>query len=282
MFLRFTALSIEDDLETIYNRVAQVLIGRYGLVENGGRATLQARSIRIDFARPTGQADLEFSVDAVPAVPFGEHWAIPNKDRRSWTEGDARWIKTSPLAFAAAAEALSIRAGSPTVGARNAFKPVVRLLRQVRHTHLGDERPGGLYVEIAAYYAWDEGRVVGDSWAELLSGSLRELAVEFERAESKGLADPILKTPLAPALAPSHWRTAARTFDELADFAEQALAGSRCGAAKLWRQILGSNERGSILPLPPGCGADGRPVALATAVTATGPSQARGFAQPTA
>ena len=279
VFLRFKALSTFSNPTTIYDRVARVLIAHYGLVEQGGRVTLQARSAKIDFAAPGAQADLAFSVDAVPAVPWGEHWGIPNRDRDSWSEPSTRWVKTSPVLFGAETDAVSTSASSPTVGARNAYKPVVRLLRQVRHTHLADAKPGGLYVEIAAYYAWKAGRVVGDSWAELLADSLREVAVEFERAATAGLSDPILGTPLRPALSEVQWQIASERFALLASRAEQALRADACAAAAIWREILGSNDRGPVLPLPPGCGADGRPILGVAAVSVTGPARARGFAR---
>ena len=54
VFLRFKALSTFSNPTTIYDRVARVLIAHYGLVEQGGRVTLQARSVKIDFAAPGG------------------------------------------------------------------------------------------------------------------------------------------------------------------------------------------------------------------------------------
>lgn len=278
IFLRFTKLSIRDNPSVIYDRVAQLLIRQYGRVEDGGRVTLQARSVKVDFGPPSARPDLGFSVDAVPAVPWGEHWGIPARDRTDWSDANTRWMKTSPVAFADASTALSTRTASPTVGDRNAYKPIVRLLRQVRHTHLGEARPGGLYVEIAAYYVWEANLVSGGSWAELLAASLRQVSTEFSKAITNGMADPILGTSLTPGLSAQQWRTAASLFIELADKADEASSSGRCRAAKIWREILGANERGQILPLPPGCAADGSVVPRVTAVSAAGPTQARGFA----
>lgn len=278
VFLRFAKLTIADNPVQIYDRVAQTLIHRYGLVESGGRVTLQARSVKVDFSGSDARADLEFSIDAVPAVPWGDDWGIPNRDRQSWNAEGTRWVRTNPVAFADVSTELSTSDSSPTVHGRNAYKPVVRLLRQARHVHLADERPGGLYVEIAAFYAWKAGRVDGGSWAELLASSLEEVARGFEDAAVTGLDDPILETPLAPPLTSAQWSDASRVFGALADKATEALASDACRAAMLWREILGENERGPILPLPPGCGADGRAVPAASAVSRQGPDQARGFA----
>jgi len=254
-------------------------VQKYGAVENGGRVTAQPRSLKIDFASPTSQADLSFSVDAVPAVRWGEHWGIPNRRPELWADADARWIKTDPVEFTARTDNLSVAKASPTVGGRNAYKPIVRLLRQVRHTHLGDARPGGLYVEVLAYQAWLAGEVRGDSWAVLLAASLRRVAQRMRTAADAGVTDPVLGTKMSPALTADQWNSAAERFEGLAKIADEALESSRCMAAKLWRQILGTSERGEVLPLPPGCAADGRPVVGISAVTSAGSTESRGFAE---
>jgi hypothetical protein len=278
IFLRFLNLGVRSDPAELYEAVARVLIAEYGLVNQGGRVTPQARSLKVGFAAPSAQADLAFSVDAVPAVPWGSHWAIPNRDRSTWQNESDRWVKTNPVAFGDASQALSTSDKSPVVNGRNAYKPIVRLLRQVRHVHLGEAKPGGLYVEVAAYESWQSGRVTGDSWAELFASSLHEVSRVFLTAASSGLLDPILRTPLKPALEPSDWLQASQTFGALAADAQGALRATPCAAAKIWRTILGTNDRGQVFPLPEGCSGDGMPVPVAAAVSATGPTRARGFA----
>jgi hypothetical protein len=281
VFLRFMRLSTAHDPADVYNAVAAVLIAKYGEkdVDPGGRVTKQPRSLKIAFSDPAEpDSDLSFSIDAVPAVPFGDHWGIPNRDTDRWQDPDHRWVLTSPIEFAERTEQLSTSDTSPTVGDANAYCPVVRLLRQVRHVHLGEERPGGLYTEVAAYYAWTEGRVTGDSWAELLANSLRHVAGGFRSAASAGLPDPVLSTPMKPELLPEQWTHGADVFDALAAKAADALGSERCRAAFLWRQILGDNDRGPVLPLPSGCDANGFPVSAIAAVTESGSDEPRGFA----
>lgn len=281
VFLRFLKLSERSDPATIYESVQRVLVDEYGLKgeDEGGRVTLQARSLKVDFDdsdNPDG--DSAFSIDAVPAVPWGDNWGIPNHDSDKWRSADDRWIETNPVAFNQKTEDLSIAAWSPTVDGDNAYRPIVRLLRQVRHMHLGDSKPGGLFVEVAAYHAWNERGVSGSSWAQLLEQTLVAVASRFRDATDNGLLDPVLGTALQPALQPDEWTNAADVFDVLATQATKALQANRCMAAKLWRDILGVNDRGPVLPLPEGCDANGAPITGVTAVGALGSDDPRGFA----
>lgn len=278
IFLRFLDLEVTADPAAVYDAVSRVLLAEYGHIDEGGRVTLQPRSLKVDFASPNAQADLAFSVDAVPAVPWGKDWAIPNRDRTTWQSEADRWVRTNPVAFGEASQTLSTSDKSPVVNCRNAYKPIVRLLRQVRHIHLGEAKPGGLYVEVAAYEAWQNGRVAGDSWAELVASSLYEISRIFLTAADDGLLDPILRTLLKPALETSVWLHASRTFGTLAADAEIALRATPCEAAKTWRHIFGTNDRGQVFPLPDGCSGTGTPMPAVAAVSANGPTRARGFA----
>ncbi|MBY4226751.1 nucleotidyltransferase [Rhodococcus fascians] len=281
VFLRFRNLSVRHSPEKIFNAVERVLVEEYGVKgeDPDGRITRQSRSLKIDFPDPEDHfSDVSFAIDAVPAVPWGDHWAIPNRDRDQWDNDEGRWIKTNPVQFADNTDTLATAPTSPTVGAVNAYRPIVRLLRQVRHVHLEGQRPGGLFVEIAAYYDWKQGLVTGTSWAELLASTMEHVAQRLLDSAQDGLPDPILGTPLKPALDPWQWTSAGQTFERLAGEAREALTAERCRAAKLWRDILGTNDRGQILPLPDGCDAAGFPIGSITAVDALGSNQPRGFA----
>lgn len=281
VFLRFKNLSVRHDPNKIYNAVERVLVNRYGLKDRdpNGRVTLQARSLKVDFPDIEDPlSDASLTIDAVPAVPWDDNWGIPNRDRTEWGNEDKRWIKTNPIKFAGDTESLSIASWSATVAGANAYRPTVRLLRQIRHEHLREQRPGGLFTEIAAYYAWSERLIHGDSYAQLLTETLEHVARRFESAATEGLPDPVLRTPLKPQLAPSQWMSAAQAFDGLASQAREALESERCRAAKIWRDVLGSNERGAVLPLPPGCSSAGLPVGTVSAVNAVGSNDPRGFA----
>jgi hypothetical protein len=173
VFLRFTGLSTDSDPEVVYAAVKRVLVAEYGLKDEDplGRVTLQARSLKIDFADPlVPDGDLEFHVDAVPAVPWESNWGIPNRDTEQWSDPENRWVETNPIELADRINSLAVSSDSPTVGGVNAFRPIARLIRQVRHVHLREQKPGGLYCEIATYFAWSESLVSGTTWAELLAG----------------------------------------------------------------------------------------------------------------
>ncbi|MFD9702113.1 nucleotidyltransferase [Lentzea sp. NPDC059081] len=281
VFLRFEKLSVRYDPAKIYAAVERVLVAAYGLKDQDpdGRVTRQARSLNIDFPDPDEPGgDTSFSIDAVPAVPWQEHWGIPNRDRDEWNKEDKRWIKTNPIKFGEDTEALAVASWSPQVGSRNAYRPVVRLLRQVRHTHLGRQRPGGLYVEVAAYHVWKANLVTGSTWAELLTSTLEQIAGQFTEYEQTGLPDPVFGTPMKPVLDYGLWTAAASSFTWLAQQCREALDADPCQAAKIWRSVLGTNERGEVLILPDGCDANGFPLSAISPVTAVGNNQPRGFA----
>lgn len=281
VFLRFERLTARHDPAKVYDAVKRVLVAKYGDAETDpqGRVTPQNRSLKVDFPdedNPGG--DTSFSIDAVPAVPWGDHWGIPNKKRDLWDDDDQRWIKTNPIKYANDTNTLATSQSSPTVGGANAYRPIVRLLRQVRHVHLGDARPGGLFVEIAAYYAWRDGLVTGTSWAELLTNTLEQVGQRFTACVDTPLTDPVLGTTLKPELDPGQWSAAGDLFTRLAALGRDALASDKCRAAKIWRDILGENERGHVMRIPSGCDAAGFPVGAVTAVSAVGSNDPRGFA----
>ncbi len=278
VFARFEGLDTSANPESVYNAVESVLVRQYGHVRDGGRVTPQARSIKVDFPDAQGRAD--FAVDAVPAVRNGLRWAIPARDRSLWAQISSRWFTTDPERFGDLSTELNKAAWSPSVNGQGAYKPTVKLLRQVREIHLGDRKPGGLYVEFAVYDVWRSGLVRGNEWGVLLAATLRRVADRFSQVPNRPLCDPGLDTPVHPALSEPEWLQAAHVFHGLAQRAEGALLASRCAAAKVWREILGRNSRGQVFPLPPGCDAAGFAIPAAGVVNlgmTTGPQEASGF-----
>ena len=281
VFARFDDLSIAINPQVVYDGVWKVLEAEYGSTERDGRATQQARSIKVDFPNPS-DGSTSFAVDVVPAVRSDSHWSIPSKDQSQWSESQTRWIMTDPERFGELSEQLNLESETPEVGGQKGYKPIVKLMRQVREVHLGDQRPGGLYVEFGVYDVWSKGLVHGSDWAVLLAGTLREVADRFASATHQPLLDPGLGAPVNPPLDAEQWTHASATFRVLADDATQALLANRCEAAVKWRRILGKNDRGHVFPLPPECDGAGAVTFGAaagglTAIAASRPREAQGF-----
>jgi hypothetical protein len=280
VFVRLDQLDTDATPKDVYNAVWGPLAEHYGDAKDGGRATGQARSVKISFPDPEHPDDdnAGFAIDAVPAVRDGDHWAVPTKDRSRWAGSTGRWVTTDPERFGTMSSQLSTSSSSPTVGGRNAYKPIVKLMRQARRAHLGERRPGGLYVEFATYHAWHQGLVYGDEWDPLLARTLRQVANRFATAHYLPLIDPAIGTAVEPALTDDDWANASRVFRDLADLADQALSADDCKAAAKWREILGGNDRADpVFPLPAGCDANGFRIATIAAVTSRGSNEARGF-----
>jgi hypothetical protein len=246
VFVKLTKLTTESaHPATVYNRVRDVLVDHYG-----ERARPQARSIKVEF-------DFDgdgFAVDAVPDVA-------------------ERWVETDPQKLA---ELTTERNKSPKVGPQGAYVPAVKLVRQTRRHHLGDQKPGGLYFEILSFWAYQSGAITGDCFAEILAQTLRAVATQLATGEAT--TDPVLGRPYKPTPERNDLANAAEKFDELAAKAEEALRADKCKAAAVWREILGKNGRGWVFGLPAGCDEQGNKVAVAGAVAARGSREASPFA----
>ena len=256
VFLRFTKLDTRAEPRAVFNAVWRVIVSKYGLYgQLGGRAQQQARSVKVLFPDRDRISGGDFSVDAVPAVRRGELWAIPTKDQNRWVEGEGRWVTTGAVLFGDLSTALNQSASSPRVGDRPAYKPIVKLVRQIRETHLGDKRPGGLYLEFVTFDAWRSGLVAGSEWDVLLARTLQCIADRFRQAGVNPLRDPVLGTPVDPPLSAGQVEQAAAIFEKLAAAANRALPMNDTDAATEWRKILGGNDRANpVLPYPPNSG----------------------------
>jgi len=257
VMLRFTHLDRTAEPRRIYDAVWRILVGKYGQYgQAGGRAQQRNRSIKVHFPDRTGGSGKygKFAVDVVPAVKAGQPWAIPTHDQNKWSGGDGRWALTGAVQFGELSSDLNQAPTTPRVGGQPSYKPIVKLLRQVRETHLGDAKPGGLYMELLAFEAWNTRRVSGMEWDTLLTGTLRYVADHFATASVKPLLDPVLGTAYDPPLTEGQITQATEKFIRLANDAEGTASMTDYDAAVVWQKILGSNDRtrpDSVLPLPP-------------------------------
>lgn len=271
VFARLERLDTRSSPEAVYGQVEAVLVARYG-----SRATPQARSVKVDFPS-AGGGGAGFAVDAVPAVRNGARWAIPNKDRRLWAHGSSHWVTTDPEHFGQLSSDLNNAIWSPVVHSQNAYKRIVKLLRQIRDVHLADRKPGGLYTEFATFDIWNARLVTGNEWGPLVQVTLEAVANRFGLVPTHPLLDPGLGTPVDPVLDNDTWLYASDKFRHLAVLARGALNSNRCQAAVKWRTILGDNDRGPVFPLPPGCDASGFARTGMGGLVAAGPREAQGF-----
>ena len=148
-------------------------------------------------------------------------------------------------------------------------------MRQIRETHLGDKRPGGLYLEFVTFEAWRSGLVAGSEWDVLLTRTLQYIADRFQRAGVNPLQDPVLSTPVDPPLSAGQVEQAAAIFGRLAAAANRALLMNDTDAATEWRKILGGNDRANpVLPYPPNSGGGVGSTVAATGVVAAAPPAA--------
>ena len=278
VFLRFTGLNTRAEPRAVYDTVWRVIVRKYGQYgQEGGRAQQQARSVKILFPGRDRISGEDFSADAVPAVRHGELWAIPTKDQNLWVKGEGRWVTTGAVRFGELSEVLNQSISSPKVGERQAYKPMVKLVRQIRETHLGDGRPGGLYLEFVTFDSWRTGLVTGGEWDVLLAQTLKCIADRFERARVDPLRDPVLGTPVDPPLSAGQVEQARAVFGKLAVAANRALLMNDTDAATEWRKILGGNDRANpVLPYPPNSGGS-----VGGTVAATGVGAASGASAPT-
>jgi hypothetical protein len=116
------------DPQDLLDKMVAVLADKYG-----DRVQKNDRSVKVEFA------DFDMHVDVVPARPCGDAWEIPDKE--------GGWETTDPIEFGRLSSKKNADFGKNYV-------PVVKLARQTRRALLGESKPGGLFVEVAAYHAF--------------------------------------------------------------------------------------------------------------------------------
>lgn len=224
----------EVDPVDLLDITEKALIDEYG----EDRVERQARSIKVDFP------DFELSVDAVPARPCDDHWEIP--------DADGGWEETDPPKLAELSSAMNTDNGEEYV-------PTVKLIRQTRRAHVGENPPGGLYVEIATYHAFNNGIEAGSDGGYLVE-ALKGVAEQLSSAAQDGLPDPTLDGRFISTRATDEQlESAATVFQDLATKAEDALESEDpCAAAKTFRDILGRDSDDEwVFPMPSYCNDDG-------------------------
>ncbi|MDR6556845.1 hypothetical protein J2809_001187 [Arthrobacter pascens] len=240
--------------DDILNQFFKVLHAEFGTDADGHRRTKrQDRSLQVSFP------EFDLYVDAVPARPNGsdETWEIPQK-------GDEdQWVRTNP-------EALTSLSSEMNTEHDGYYVTTVKLLRQTRRALLGKKKPGGFFLEVAAYQAFASGAVSGKDQAEYYVSALCEVSAIITNFVQHGIDvnDPTLPGQQVKIRATDDELDQARTrFADAALAAEKALSEIDEGtAAVIFRGLLGKNGDDEIVfPMPPGFNEDGSKRASAIA-----------------
>ncbi len=246
VFVRLPNVPNDVSSRDILDRFFKVLHAEFGLDSDGHRRTKrQDRSLQVSFP------EYDLYVDAVPARPYwdGQTWEIPQK-------GDEdEWVRTNP-------EALTSLSSAMNAAHDGCYVPTVKLLRQTRRALLGKKKPGGFFIEVAAYQAFRSGLVSGSDQAEYYVSALQEISTIINNFVTYGIevTDPTLLGHTISIRATDDELDAARTcFADAAASARDALDEEDEGKAALkFQKLLGTNGDGdTVFPMPPGFDEDG-------------------------
>jgi hypothetical protein len=230
------------------------------VLEDGfpGQVERQHRSVKVDFP------DYDLSVDVVIARPCvdhpDEHWQIP---QRIEDDGSARWIETNPTEMTRLSTEANARYVLGAGSTKGVYVPIVKLMRQIRRTWL-DDHPGGYYIEVLTWHAFEREQPEEGTYADYLTVILRSVADDLPNYRSGGPADPTMEDKTISTSATSDdIDAAADKLAEAAALAESALADDdACSSAKKWQSLLGQTHHVEdpdwVFPMPSYCTADGR------------------------
>lgn len=228
VFCELPSLPKEQDPQDLLDKFASLLANRYG-----DRVDKNDRSVKVDFP------DVDMHVDVVPARRTRDEWEIPDRD--------GGWEKTHPVKFSELSTARN-------QDHNDKYVPVIKLLRQTRRTLLGEAKPGGFFVEVAAYHAFasipdSNSDNSPSSTAEYYTVALEKMA-SILRKHSDGVAP--LMNPAIPEQE-LHIRATKSELDAISREWEQAAIDAReafaCGddqdAARTYKRLLGQNSDGA-------------------------------------
>lgn len=246
VFCRLEQLPANVTSKEILDQFFEVLHRTFGRDSRGHQRTKrQARSLQVDFP------EFDLYVDAVPARQHwdGNTWEIPKRGE----END--WQQTNPDHLTSLTHEMNEIHGYMYV-------PTVKLLRQTRRGLMGDSKPGGFFVEIATYQAFNSGAVAGQNQAEYYASALAAVStlVSSHVDYGRSVGDPTLPgRHLAVRATPAEFEGLKNRFAEASETAARAFAEEDRGKAALaFRDLLGTNGDGQLVfPIPAGFEEDG-------------------------
>lgn len=266
VFARLTDLPAEVTAKQILDRFFTVLNNEFGRDNEGKlRTKRQDRSLMVQFP------EFDLSVDAVPARPSGDVWEIPKKGE------DNEWVQTNPDRLTSLSRELNAEHDGY-------YKPTIKLLRQARRNILlKDKKPGGFFIEVAAYQAFAGGLVTGTDQAEYFVSALSEVSKIIANFANYGIEvdDPTLDGRTISIRASQEDLEDARDrFAKASITANEALNEEHLGKAAVgYRTLLGKDDNGvQIFGMPSGYNEDGTKKEAAVEPGAAGlPSGNRNF-----
>lgn len=235
VFCELPALPDDQDPQALLDKFATVLGDEYG-----DRVSKNDRSVKVDFP------DFDMHVDVVPARSAGDGWEIPDRD--------GGWQRTHPVRF------------SELTTARNQdhdgqYVRAVKLLRQTRRALRADAKPGGFFVEVAAYHAFASVPIASSDGSPGSMAEYYTVALEAMAPILRDHADGT--TPLMnPALPDQEIQVRAtqEELDAIADVWQEAAVDARSAlgsendqaAARTFTRLLGKNSDGEdVFAVPP-------------------------------
>jgi hypothetical protein len=246
VFVRLPDLPSGVTSSEILDKFFKVLNAEFGRDDDGHlRTKRQDRSLQINFP------EYDLYVDAVPARPYwdGETWEIPQKG------DDNEWVRTNP-------EKLTSLSSEMNKTHSGFYVPAVKLLRQTRRALLGNHKPGGFFVEVATYQAFESGDVTGNDHAEYYVSAVKAVSTIIKDFVDYGfdIDDPTLPGHKIKIRATDDELDTARDkFADAATSAQRALDEADEGKAALeFRKLLGKNgDDETVFSMPPGFNEDG-------------------------
>lgn len=239
VFCELPDLPADQDPQELLDKFADVLSKEYS-----DRVTKNDRSVKVDFP------DFDMHVDVVPARTAVNAWEIPDRD--------GGWERTHPVRFG---ELTTVRNQDHD----GAYVPAVKLLRQTRRALLGDAKPGGLFVEVAAYHAFAGIPKADESGSPASTAEYYTVALERMAPILRNHADGT--APLVNPALPDQALNVRATQDELEAIAKAWEDGAMDArdaldadddqeAARSFQRLLGANSDGDdVFAVPAAIGA---------------------------
>jgi hypothetical protein len=239
VFCELPKLPDDYDPQNLLHKMAMVLAECYPPVDGEARVRKNDRSVAVDFP------EFDMHVDVVPARPCADAWEIPKKS--------GGWERTDPVEFGKLSSARNTEYDG-------FYVPTVKLLRQTRRALLGASKPGGLFIEVAAYHAFELLPLPNavdalKSNAEYYTRALEEM-VPLVRNHADGsapLANPALPDQdLVAKATQAEWDALVEKWEYAATSAKLAFESEDVhDAARRYQELLGENSEGEqVFTLP--------------------------------